>query len=214
MNKLGTFLITGLLVVTLSTKVSAQNLSTDKKEWISTAASNSLEKAKGLFKFGRVISTKSEETNIHAHYKAKPFQALKNYTYSGQFRIANADGGIGVTFHSKYPSEDQYYRLRSFPGDPSFKIAPHPDGIQNITEGDIDTEVAPSPGKWYNFKVMVRTTKKSTRIRAKVWRINGKEPGWQIDCSDSSDIRIKTGKLGLWSLGSGKKEWRNLAIAR
>ncbi|RIL08623.1 MAG: hypothetical protein DCC75_08420 [Proteobacteria bacterium] len=191
----------------------AETLDLLKRSWISTGADNSLVRNPALFKFrGTFVRTNSEETNIHSHFKAGGFRSLRNYIYSGQMRLADENGGIGVTFHSQYRRADRYYRLRSFPGNPQFHIAPHPDGIQLITAGDSDSEVVPIPGRWYNFKVMVRTTSARTRIRAKVWRAGTSQPGWQINCSDESDIRIKRGKLGIWSMAAGQKKWRRLEV--
>ena len=189
----------------------AETLSIKEKDWISTAEGNSLEKAPGVFSFKKVISTNSEAINIHSHYKDNELKSLKNYTYSGQMRLESSDGGIGITFHSRDPKADQYYRLRTTPGS-DFHIAPHPDGTQVITSGETSTGVVPTAGAWYNFKINVRTTSKGTRIKAKVWQVGSRQPGWQVDCVDESDIRIKSGRLGIWSMATGVKAWRNLAV--
>lgn len=198
--------------VSLVPSAFSDTLELDRKAWISTGADNSQVTDGSLFKFRKGknprIVTSSELTNIHSHFKSF---IGKNYTYVGQFRLASSDGGIGVTFHSKYKSSDSYYRLRRYYAEPTLHIAPH--GTE-ITDGVIDSGVTPDAGVWYKFKVLVRVSSSATRIRSKVWKAAAKEPkGWQIDCSDSSETRLKRGRVGVWSMGEGSKQWRNLGIS-
>lgn len=189
----------------------AQLLS-EPRRWVSTDSGNSLEKNPFLFLFrkrARRVATDSEQVNIHSHYRGKGGR-LRNFIYTGLMKIRDEDGGIGVTFLSDYPREDTYYRLRRFSGSPSFHIAPH--GTE-ITSGETDSGVTPQAGKWYRFKVRVRVTRSATRIWAKVWKKNRKQPRqWQIDCRDSSDTRLRRGRAGIWSMGSDVKSWRRLAV--
>lgn len=158
----------------------------------------------------RVLRTESEDTNIHAHYIGGRSSTFTNYLYSGELRILDEEGGIGVTFYSDYLRSDTYYRLRRYDDEPTFRVEPH--GTE-MTAGVCDTLVSPLPGEWYKFKVLVKNIKGSVRIRAKVWRAGVREPKrWQVDCRDSSGDRIAGGRPGVWSMGPGRKEWRRLVV--
>lgn len=213
-----TYTILLILTLTVSNYGYAQKtthtLVLQAPSWNSTGADNDLLKDPSLFGFvalkkGNRIRTTSELTNIHSHYKGKKYKKLKNIRYSGQMRILESNGGVGVTFYSKYPKSDTYYRLRRFSSN-EFHIVPHG---TSITDGVISTGVTPSPNTWYNFRILTKTAVNRTRIRAKVWAQGETEPsGWQVDCYDDSDTRIKNGRLGVWSMGDGTKEWRNLKV--
>lgn len=207
-----------LLLLVFSAAASAQSsveLLVPKKPFLDTGAGNSLEAEPTLFKErktkrGVVLSTLSEETNIHSHYRGKGAAKFKNYIYTGRMKTADADGGIGVTFYSDYPNSDTYYRLRAYSGNPSFHIAPH---NTQITEGEEDSEVLLEANRWFKFKIQVRTQENITRIFAKVWPQGTKEPKeWQIDCVDQSESRLTKGRPGVWSMGSGEKRWDKLKV--
>ncbi len=193
----------------------SEGLLESRRDWFSTGADNSLQREGGLFRLAskrraKQLYTASEDTNVHAHIRGSSAKRLRNYTYSGQMKIVEDGGGIGVTFHSQYPREDAYYRLRRYAGSPSFHIAPHG---TSVSSGEIDSGVNPSGGEWYSFKVLVRTFRTRTRIRAKVWSRNQGIPGqWQVDTIDESDTRIRRGRPGVWSMGTGRKLWRKLKV--
>ena len=193
--------------------VEAESLSMSRRLWVATGADNSTERASGIFSSrGSVLRTSSELTNIHAHYKVTTVRS-PNFILSGEMMIAEEGGGVGVTFHSQYLRSDTYYRLRSSPSEQTFHIAPHPDGVQEITSGTSDSGVIPTPGRWYRFKIWVKNFSTLTSIRAKIWSRSQSEPRrWQINCQDSSTIRLKRGRLGVWSMGVGEKRWRNFAV--
>ena len=184
------------------------------RNFVETGANNSLIKDRTLFKIKKngVFYTESELVNIHAHYRANQASQFKNYTYTGMMRILESGGGVGVTFYSDYPKSDTYYRLRMFGGG-SFHIAPHPDGEYTL-EGSTDTGVIPDVELWQKFKIVVRTYRNRTRIRAKVWPKGAAEPAnWQVDCIDRGENRIKKGKPGVWSMASGTKQWKKLKVS-
>jgi len=195
--------------------IEATNLLSSKKGWRDTGADNSLKKKKSLFKLqkgktGRVLRTKSTDVNIHSHYSRAGIAAQRSYTYTGRMRTAEANGGIGVTFYSKYPKADKYYRLRRY-ADNDFHLSPH--GTE-ITSGKTSTGVVPKPGIWYRFKILVKTQRTRVRIYAKVWKLGSREPKkWQVDCVDSSSTRITRGKPGVWSMADGTKMWADLKIS-
>ena len=110
-----------LLLILPATMVSALDfqigekayLLSEKSGWFPTGADNSLTKDVTLFQFlgkglKRTINTNSTLTNIHDHYRRDQAGRLKNYLYTGQMMIDDADGGIGVTFYSKYPKQNVY----------------------------------------------------------------------------------------------------------
>jgi hypothetical protein len=124
--------------------------------------------------------------------------------------MTDASSGIGVTFLSKYPDEDAYYRLRRY-GNRSFCISPHPDGI--TVSGITDAGLIPLPNVWYYFKIQVEDTGTQKDIRAKVWPESASEPtAWQVDAYDDSMTRLRAGTIGVWSYGPGSKYWDDLAV--
>src|SRR5690606_37466840 len=125
---------------------------------------------------------------------------------TGEMRIDDARGGVGVTFRSRYPWTDQYYRLRRY-SKYVFEIEPHGTRVA----GDTKSGVIPKPGVWYRFRVRVSDDGGRTTVRGRIWAENESEPSsWQIDCYDSSAARMKDGTLGCWSMGPGRKTWRRL----
>jgi len=185
-------------------------------DWINTMANNSLSEDSGLFEVidfngARVFSTASTETNIHSHYSGSALDRLASYEYSGRLGVTDPRGGIGVTFFSQYPHEDAYYRLRRYGEEPSFHIAPHPDGVQ--LAGDIDTGVVPAAGVPYRFRIRVKDTGTSTQILAKIWAEGQQEPvEWQAEAYDRRIYRLTGGTVGFWSMGPGGKLWDDVAV--
>lgn len=182
--------------------------------WFDTAPLNSLTQDDSQFSVinlggNLVFGTTSTATNIHSHYTAGGASAWSNYEYTGRMRISDTDGGIGVTFHSQFPNQAAYYRLRRFAGN-SFHISPFG---ASISGGVTDTLVTPLAGEWYRFRIQVEDTGTQTQIRARVWLDNNAEPGaWQVDCFDSNPGRLTSGTVGVWSFNTGNKLWDDLAV--
>ena len=38
------------------------------------------------------------------------------------------------------------------------------------------------------------------------------EPDWQVNCTDASGARLTSGRIGVWSMGSGEKYWDDLQV--
>lgn len=209
------FLVIFLILNSTSLYAQSYSLLSNNNAWRDTGGGNSLEKDDSIYFFKgkgikKSIRTDSEVTNVHSHYQKNKASRFRNYIYTGRMMIEDADGGIGVTFYSRYGKDDHYYRLRRYSGDGEFHIAPH--GTE-ISDGTVYTGVNPEAGSWYNFKVKVSTKAKKTRIQAKVWLSSEDEPSnWQADCSDSNDTRRKFGKPGIWSMGGGQKRWDRLTV--
>jgi hypothetical protein len=183
--------------------------------WVDTISGNRMATDDRLFATTmldgqRVMTTSSSDTNIHSHYVLDDSDGWSGYEVRGAMLLTDANGGIGVTAHSQYPSRDAYYRLRSYEGR-SFHLAPH--GTTH-TCSRTETGVAPQAGAWYRFALRVDPGSSSTRVRAKVWRDGSSEPGsWQADCTDSSSSRLNAGTVGIWSMTNGTKYWTALEVS-
>ncbi|MBC7262835.1 MAG: hypothetical protein H5T64_00580 [Chloroflexi bacterium] len=142
--------------------------------------------------------------NAYSHYWGQETIAWRDYEYRGRIRYSDAEGGMGVTFYSRFPEGyDRFYRLRRYADEPTLHIAPH--GTR-ITGGDTDTGINPAENTWYRFRIQVESGVTRTVIRAKVWEEGTPEPDeWQVDCFDENETRLKSGTVGLWSLGPGWK---------
>jgi hypothetical protein len=187
----------------------------DPDDWLDTGADSSLVEDDTLFEVfdlggEKAFGTASTQANIHSHYVGSLRDTfLSHYQYSGRMMMTAADGGIGVTFFSDYPSADAYYRLRRY-GSTSFHISPHG---TTVTSGTTDTGVIPESNVWYRFMVEVEDTGIRTEIRAKVWPDGTIEPTkWQADAYDDSITRLTAGTIGVWSFASGSKYWDDLAV--
>ena len=191
----------------------------DYTNWLDTGAGNSLVPNDSLFSTfnisdNEVFGTTSTLTNIHSHYRgmaSTPWSA-STYEYTGRLMITDPTAGIGLTFLSDYPNSDSYYRLRRY-GNTSFHISPHPDDVVTISSGTIDTSVTPSANVWYRFRIQVEDTALQTNIKAKVWAATGTEPvNWQVNCYDAHSNRLRTGTVGIWSMGAGAKYLDDLQV--
>jgi hypothetical protein len=185
-------------------------------DWLDTGANNSMFEDDSLFRVtdlngNMVIGTSSTEVNIHSHYVGGGSDNWSNYRFSGRMLMTTADGGIGVTFYSKYTDDDTYYRLRRLTST-AFHLAPHPHGAATL-EGTLNSGVVPLPNIWYRFIIEVENVDGRTDIRAMVWPVGDPQPAdWQIVASDSSASHISAGRIGFWSFGRGSKYWDDLSV--
>ncbi|MDY6839026.1 MAG: InlB B-repeat-containing protein, partial [Thermodesulfobacteriota bacterium] len=184
----------------------------DPDDWLDTGANNSLTE-QDLFQVfdlsgNKVFGTTSTLTNIHSHYVGAGSGAFSDYEYTGRMMIDHANGGIGVTYFSQYPSSEAYYRLRRYRGT-AFHLSWHGSAIT----GDIDTGVVPVAGTWYRFRIQVEDTGTQTDIRAKVWVDGSDEPvDWQAQGYDDSATRLTSGTIGVWSMGPGSSYLDDLKV--
>ncbi len=126
--------------------------------------------------------------------------------------ITDPGAGIGVTVHSKYTMADAYYRLRHW-GSSEFAMEPHPAGTP-VSCDSISSGVVPQANQWYRFRFEVTPNQTSTSLRAKVWRDGTSEPSsWQVRCEDGLSDRLRSGTVGLWSMGPGSKYWDDLEVS-
>jgi hypothetical protein len=189
----------------------------DPSGWLDTTGSNSMVEDDSLFKIfdvagNKVFGTASTLTNIHSHHTACYVDKLAVVELSGQMMITDPNGAIGVTFLSRYPFSDTYYRLRRNQWQQSFHLAPHPHATAK-NFGVLDSGVNPVAGQWYSYKIRVQDTGTRTEILAKVWPSNSAEPVlWQIDAYDDTPDRLTSGTIGVWSDGPGRKYWDNISV--
>ena len=177
--------------------------------WRDTGAGNSMVEDPSLFgtaQVGGVVAfgTTASDTNIHSHYDTPEAHGWTGYRVRGRFFLDDAAGGVGVTVLSQYREGgvDAYYRLRRYPGEPSFHLAPHGTTVQ----GTIDTGVTPVANTWYRFVMEAVDTGTRTELRASVWAEGSPEPAaFQVDAFDASATRLVVGTIGFWTLGPGGK---------
>ncbi|HEX2913795.1 MAG TPA: LamG-like jellyroll fold domain-containing protein [Chloroflexia bacterium] len=153
--------------------------------------------------------------NIHSHLMLPDALSWTNYEFSGRMYITESDGGIGVTFFSRYPEgKEQYYRLGRSKETPAFSLATQPAAFQPLS-GVTTSGVVPMVHTWYRFRILVEGGHAQTRIRAKVWQHSKEEPAqFQIDAVDASDIRLTSGTIGVWAAGSGRRFVDSLLVAK
>ncbi len=177
--------------------------------WRDTGANNSLVEDTSLFRTATVgatvaFGTTSTATNVHSHYDAPEAHGWADYRYRGRLLLTDTAGGVGVTVLSQYRSggADAYYRLRRYPGEPSFHVAPH----GTTVEGVADTGIVPVANTWYWFLVEVEDTGTRTEIRAKIWVEGTPEPAdFQVQVFDASATRLTAGTVGFWTMATGSK---------
>ena len=186
--------------------------------WVQTGASNSTSPSTGLFEFysegsNLFLATSSTGINIHSHLHGLDLAQYNEYELQGSLRIDEADhtSGMGITFNSAYESGlDEYYRIRYYDSQP-YHFAPHfPELMLN---GTAQSDVLPSAGVWYDFRVLVTHGTDSTLVKAKLWESGNPEPSlWSIDVMDTALSPLQSGTVGVWSMGAGTKTWKNLRL--
>ncbi|MEM7130406.1 MAG: hypothetical protein AAF702_29040 [Chloroflexota bacterium] len=193
--------------------------SQDPASWQDTAANNHFTIDDSLFKTAlvseqKVFGTQSEQLNIHSHYVTPGALNWTNYTYSGRLFITDSQGGVGVTFFSRYPEdEDSYYRLRTTKSKQTFHIAPHPHGERTVDQAKFDSGITPQANTWYRFYIEVEDAADRTNIRAKIWVEGTPEPNaFQMDTFDDSADRLRSGTVGFWAGHTGEKYVDDLLV--
>lgn len=176
--------------------------------------------------------TDAEQESMYSHYtgvgvfewkgdgllewNAGHSEAWKNYEYTGRLWITDANAGIGVTFFSHYPNnQEKYYQLYRHKGQPQFHLTSSYPGTRLSVTAPPELQVNPAINTWYRFRIQVQDAGSATTIQAKVWKEGKTEPGkFQISAHDDSPQRLRFGTVGIWTFGSGRKYFDNLEVRR
>jgi hypothetical protein len=192
--------------------------SSSNSEWRDTRADNSMQEDDSLFAVRGIggtnaLTTTNTQLNIHSHLDSSNARSWSNYEVRGRMRLTNADGGLGVTTYSDYPSSDNYYRLRRKAGaNEQFRLTIHPTSA-SLSCASKSTGVSPSLNTWYKFRLQTTSAGGTTLIQAKVWAATASEPSqWQATCEDVRAGHLTEGTVGVWSMGSGTKAWDDLEV--
>ena len=203
--------------VSFSEDFESYNAGQDPSDWKDTKKNNKFTADQRLFKTATVdgttaFGTTSSDTNVHSHYDGGDSLSWSNYTFTGRMYLTDTRGGIGVTFLSQFPAnQDHYYRLRRYNGGGAqdFHLAPHGTSVSGTTHSG----VVPQANTWYEFRIEIEDTGSLTEIRAKVWQEGTSEPAnFQIEAVDSSGSRLTAGTVGVWSMGRGGKYFDDLKV--
>ncbi len=183
-------------------------------EFIDTDQNNSLQENDNLFQVEELsdsslaLVTTSTKSNIHSHLDLGI--SLRSMTYSGSMMGSDSKSGMGVTFLSKYPLSDDYYRLRTYAGR-AFELSGHGRGV--ACDG-IKSDIIPKAGAWYKYEVQVQVKEDQTQISAAIWDASKDRNTAEIlVCQDKSSSRLKEGTIGVWAHGAGKKHWSDFNLA-
>ena len=181
--------------------------------WVDTRSNFSLAVDDSLFSRiilggNRMLHTNSTDADIHAHVTGLG-SPWTNVEVRGRMATDDNDASIGVTTYSGYPAADTYYRLgRS--GGQNFRLEGRPGLSCSSVDAGFGNNIA---GRWIRFELDVEENAASNRIRAKVWFADQAEPSSpQIDCTDNSAGRPRSGTIGVWSGGDGNKFWDDFEV--
>lgn len=189
----------------------------DTKYRYSNIEDNSLFKVFEL-ESNKVFGTRSNLDFIHSHYTGKDATSWSKYVYTGRMRLEDDSkkdsAGIGVTFLSNYFPDrgdyNRYYRLISKDYRNFYAESIPGEGSLN---GPVHSGVIPALNKWYRFKIEVEDGGTRTNIRAKIWLESKPEPyDYKINAYDNSDRRLKSGTIGVVSMGMGSKYFDDLEV--
>jgi hypothetical protein len=189
----------------------------DPTAWRDTEGQNSMKVDQQLFATAQVdgtrcLGTTSPAVNIHTHYQGDHARNWTNYSFSGRMYLSDTRGGLGVTFFSQYiGNQDRYYRLRRYNGNGQrdFHLSPHGTSVS----GDTHSGVEPQANTWYQFYIVASDTGSKTVLQAKVWKDGTAEPSkFQIEATDTSSNRLRSGTIGLWSMRDGTKCFDQLKV--
>jgi len=156
-------------------------------------------------------TTFSSTTLIYSHYTLPGSASWQNYEYHGRMKMSDAGGGMGVSFYSGYPQNEQeaYILRRSNGSTEPFELT----ATGTTLSGDTDLGVIPAADTWYEFRMQVATHPNRVNVRARVWAEGQAEPaGWQALADDTSGARLTAGTVGVYALGAGDKYFDNLVV--
>ena len=163
--------------------------------------------------------------NFYSHWDPAPLGmtdesgplAWSGYEVIVDTLIDHDDVGTGLVVHSRFLlGEDRLYSLtrgrgKGMPG--TFSLWSR--GTPLNEKDDLETGVAPKPGRWYRMRLRTEVEEGLVRVLAKVWPADAPEPReWQARAVDRSKYRIEAGTVGLWGWGGGTVVYRNLRVTK
>ena len=182
---------------------------TDPPNWIDSAPGQVAPGSATLFQTAQlaggnmVFAAAPSSAEIYSHLDASGAGSWSLYEYSGRLESDAGTGAIGVTVLSQYPESAFFYRLSSAAGG-AFALDKRGGSAALTCAGSASTGVAPSAGQWLRFAVHATNFSGLNRIRASVWPDGGAQPAsWQVDCWDAAVESVSSGRIGVYSLGSG-----------
>ncbi len=153
-----------------------------------------------------VRSVGNELTDIHST-AVETFATRNRFRFTGSLRLDSDRGEIGVTFGSRVPFHEEFYRLRLSRGN----------CFLDSTTSDV-TVAAPNPTAtiaremWHRFIIDFNTAR-TPQVMVKVWLESADEPGeWNRTVSSVSLASGFTGCFGCWASGGGLKSWKDLRV--
>ncbi|MBV9494352.1 MAG: Ig-like domain-containing protein [Acidobacteria bacterium] len=168
-----------------------------------------------------------DRTGYFSTLTTKTFAGQGRFELKGRFLRTKDSTRIGFTFFSSYPEKDQYYLIGTGAKhyqhddcDDDHLIAgalhndsDHGEDDRNMElvgfsagylTGDTESSFVPDDDRWYWFRIQVDNASGVTSIRARFWADGASEPStWPIDARDNGTTRLITGRIGMWSGGSG-----------
>jgi predicted MPP superfamily phosphohydrolase len=163
--------------------------------------------------------------NFYSHWDPAPLGmtdeggplAWSGYEVVCDTLIDHDDVGTGLVVHSRFVlGEDRMYSLtrgrgKGMPG--TFSLWSR--GTPLNEKDDLETGVAPEPGRWYRMRLRTEVEPGLVRVLARVWPADAPEPReWQARAVDRSKYRIEAGTVGLWGWGGGTVVYRNLRVTK
>jgi RHS repeat-associated protein len=186
------------------------DLNAHPKGYFKTAIDPTGDKKGPNIVFGTTKSVGSEEDEKHGRigyfstYVDKTFAAAGRFEIQGRVIEMSATGRFGFVVLSGYPATDTYYLIgekRNAQGNVRLQISGFGAGTPT---GTTESTQSIQRGKWYRFRLSADDANNATTIRARLWLDGTPEPStYQIEATDASTTRLKTGHFGLWSGGRG-----------
>ena len=159
-----------------------------------------------------VYAAAASSAEIYSHLDAAGAGSWSSYEFTGRLESDALAGAIGVTVLSQYPESQFFYRLSSAAGG-AFALDKRGGAAALTCAGSASTGVSAAAGQWLRFALTATRFADRNRVRATVWPDGTEQPSTpQVDCWDAASESESSGRIGLYSLGSGGNHWDDLAV--